>query len=1008
MKYCRSFFIIYLFLICVFNFSYGQNHNEKWYNTDQYLPQNSIKDITKDKYGFLWMTTDNGIVRFDGNTFLPFNNFQNINNNNFNFFFGNREKDSIFTRNAYQENLILINKRAAILAQNHKILNNTKTKNNLKYIRLVKNGILHKIDANFNYYIKINNYCYFLDPNSILVRNNNFEKIVNLPFNLNNLNSLFSVNNFLFYVHQNKVFGIQGDKAFSVKWDPIIVNPKSKIYWSQINNQCFVVYNDDIFRVLLLKDKLGVQKIAHFNDFDKFGFNSIFYDQDYDNLFLGSLTKGLCVLDIHQFSVAKKINTSFWDSVFYSFLPWDNHSVITTNGDVFDKNGWVKNLNVIPADKKFITQDLSGNIIRKNNNVLYINYKKNGFQKMDSIAFPLPIGCVWIDTDNKYYISQNNPDNGASLMVFENNDFKTAKRIFNFKKTIVAINKPNKDFLLIGTRDGLFEISLLDNKISKINKNINFFVQNISIGKNGISWVSTLNHGFFLYKNHQISQMPFDKDNHLKTTHLITEDHLGFLWIATNNGLFRIHRNELLKYDKNYHYKVNYYRYTKENGFYTNEFTVGNNAFTYLLKDGEMALPSLDGIVFFNPNHIKSYYPINNFYVERSVSDRVSHSFNEVLSLKNNFGRVDVFVDVPYFANQENVILEAKLNHQNWEKIGPDRKISFTNLQHGLHTLNIRLLNSPNGKFIYKSVSLEIEPLFYQTLWFKIIAFWFVLIGIYWGIKLRLRFLKLRNKELQKLVNDRTDALRKNLENLQIAELKLKKESLQQKKLISTISHDITTPIKYLSLTAKRLYETDDDNVKLKKNYLESLHNSTLQLYNFTKTLKEYADIYNEDRKLETDFYPVFNLIEEKKMLFNEIALDKNSTIINRVNLNVKTNISKNILSPILQNLMDNAVKNTLNGEIVCEASCYNQSLSIVIKDTGNGFDEQIKQYYENLQLNIENENLLLQKYGLGLHLVIQLLQMINGKIYFNENNPKGSLVEIIINLNNEKKNINS
>lgn len=29
-----------------------------WYNTDNGLPQNSIKDIIKDKYGFIWLATE--------------------------------------------------------------------------------------------------------------------------------------------------------------------------------------------------------------------------------------------------------------------------------------------------------------------------------------------------------------------------------------------------------------------------------------------------------------------------------------------------------------------------------------------------------------------------------------------------------------------------------------------------------------------------------------------------------------------------------------------------------------------------------------------------------------------------------------------------------------------------------------------------------------------------------------------------------------------------------------
>ncbi|HWV69608.1 two-component regulator propeller domain-containing protein, partial [Chitinophaga sp.] len=37
------------------------------------LPQNSVKGIVPDRNGFLWLATENGLTRFDGNYFLNFN-----------------------------------------------------------------------------------------------------------------------------------------------------------------------------------------------------------------------------------------------------------------------------------------------------------------------------------------------------------------------------------------------------------------------------------------------------------------------------------------------------------------------------------------------------------------------------------------------------------------------------------------------------------------------------------------------------------------------------------------------------------------------------------------------------------------------------------------------------------------------------------------------------------------------------------------------------------------------
>jgi len=59
LTFCRAFLILTFSLL--FSIINSQKYNIDWYTTDNRLPQNSIKDIIKDKYGFIWLTTENGI-----------------------------------------------------------------------------------------------------------------------------------------------------------------------------------------------------------------------------------------------------------------------------------------------------------------------------------------------------------------------------------------------------------------------------------------------------------------------------------------------------------------------------------------------------------------------------------------------------------------------------------------------------------------------------------------------------------------------------------------------------------------------------------------------------------------------------------------------------------------------------------------------------------------------------------------------------------------------------------
>ena len=139
---CTMKFLSFLFLFFSY-FVYCQNFTSKWFNVDNGLTQNSIKDIVKDQYGFIWLTTENGIIRYDGNNFQHYN-IKGLKNIHFKDFQGTIIKDSIIAVNAEEENTVLISGRKAKLINNIPV-KNIQTENNFLYRRMFKN--LKKVDA---------------------------------------------------------------------------------------------------------------------------------------------------------------------------------------------------------------------------------------------------------------------------------------------------------------------------------------------------------------------------------------------------------------------------------------------------------------------------------------------------------------------------------------------------------------------------------------------------------------------------------------------------------------------------------------------------------------------------------------------------------------------------------------------------------------------------------------------------------------------------------------------
>ncbi|SEW49344.1 Signal transduction histidine kinase [Chryseobacterium wanjuense] len=393
-----------------------------------------------------------------------------------------------------------------------------------------------------------------------------------------------------------------------------------------------------------------------------------------------------------------------------------------------------------------------------------------------------------------------------------------------------------------------------------------------------------------------------------------------------------------------------------------------------------MKLPCLISLVLFfcidAKNYTSTRYATNNGDIPSTIK-RVSH---KDLSKKPT--------DI------ENIYLQKKLERKfNSQNISINDKKHTLTVSPGRYDLVVKFLISEKGKYIYKTIPIEIRPYFYQTFTFKIT---FLLVGIIFilmAIRFRSIFLR-KNRVLTKSLHDKNIQLLETNTTLEITQNRLKTESDYQKKLIESISHDITTPVKFIAMLSQELAESDD--TKTQKKYFDSIHKTSEQLYKFTLSLKEYTELYKEENTSKQE-YKIYDLIEEKRLLFEQIALKKNTMMYNFCDHHISTKINRNILSSVFHNIIDNAVKHTSDGEITIRTKIIDSYVELDITDTGSGMSDEQIQYYTLLSEDSTCGNLIFKNYGLGLHIVIQLIKKTNSKIYFQKNKTKGTTIKILI-----------
>lgn len=997
-RYC-----CFLLLLTAVKATCQQNYTARWYTADNNeLPQSSVKAIVQGKYNFIWMTTENGIVRYDGNTFLTFNSSNtDLKQCRFTEILGNVQKDSLYCYNTEKKDLVLIHQRKIEIVKKGSPAYNI-TRNGQRFFYhdgIPSNNTINPREA---YYIRMpNGNLFFVDTEKVELCDAKMKSIYKIAYKSESVLKFIALNDTLYYIKENGDYDSFTDKGKSAgKIHSALFSARHKLYWNITANQIFFYSKNKIYLLTTQSGQLSVKPIVNFKEFEKSNIISLFYDEKNQKLYLGSYTNGLCIITFPAFKTIKK---DFLKSaeIYYAALPVTDSTIVTAEGLIFNDK---KVLDSIPFLKSrllhehiAIAKDNDDNFWIGRQAGIHCYLKKANYKKYISYNLKQYPKTIFKDGNNTMWISLVKDEyNDAKLYYIKN---KTLKLVKTLKYNITFIAQYDHNTLYFGSEKGVFKYHIDSGNFSFVKNTEHLNIRSIFIDSEKKIWLTTYEKGFFLYSDNKLCSFPADEDNYLNSAHCIIEDKRGFFWIPTNKGLFQISRMALLKYSKNKTSPIYYYHYNKADGFLTNEFNGGCQPCGNILKNDQIAFPSLNGIVFFNPYKIKPLLPNKKFYIDKVIVDQNSFFPKDTIVLKNNFQRVRFLIAYPYYGNPENINLEAKLDkgtYSRWEKMRFEKSISFTTLPPGEYTLTIRSLSGFDGNYFYKKVILIVPAKFHQTVWFNILCYLLVILFLFFIWQLRLYYIKLKNVRLKEVIAIKTKKLAKTVRKLKTTEKNLKQEIKQQETLVKSISHDIKSPLKFLTSSLNHL----SDNINIQhdeklKRQIETIQLSSDQLYEYVENLIKYSTIFSEGKKLEDKSYSLYALIEEKIQIFKKIAAAENTTIVNNVDQNIFIRTNKKALSIIIHNLLDNAIKNTKNGKIELVSFMQNNRLTLTITDNGKGMSKELIDYYLDFY-----KNPIVKSYHLGLHMIIELLLIIKGNINIKSTINEGTTIEIIVEYN--------
>jgi|GEM_PF-650931 len=993
------------------------------YTSENGLPQNTVKEILFDNSGFCWLATEAGIARFDNRSFTVYghDNIKGLKSERI-VTMKRTISGEIFAQNADGQNI-------AVLQES----------NNAPIPKLYGNS------KNSPYYNPSVGYLTTnatVDTGSVL--NTGVLKKEPYPM-MRNLTSLVNGDLYreycgsLFYIHEKHIrkvhdYGLVpkntaplGDSSFIELWpdNHVVVWQKGKQLLERIlpddnatNTQSgkpssansgllwcptgtFWYQDHKLYRLALVNNTLRCTLLLKDLPFD-FP-NSIYYQPASNTFYVGTYTQGLFVITVSDFHYPD-IPSSVLPN-FYTLVKASNDRIVTTNCVIPHGKG---NAYAVPlANVNGVTSYIDSNDKVYYESEYTLCRYDIALKKIDTIIplldsrlhsiFPAPSGGGYIACT------------GQTIIFFSTEGKIIWKKELSEENAATGLYPLGNNNYLLGTAYGLKWYNLEKNEIFRtILKPFKIrTVHNDSV-HNQI-WISTDGSGSFLYEHNKVYALPLGPRKAFKSIHSFIPDGKGFLWLPTNNGLFRVDQQQLADYAKHATNSVYFYMLNKKNGLRTNEFNGGGKPSYQWLSDSTLVLPSIDGMVEFQPNHLVVNYPDKPIFVDEILLDKdstLAPTPENKIQLRPNFKTLEIGVSCPYFGNIENLQLEYSIQDSHdgqWNPVPRNGQILINTLPSGNYRVVVRKVGGGHLANASLELQLEVLPPFYSRWWFRIMAIFFVLLSFGVMLQLRTRKLQKDRQRIEALVKVRTAELNKTIKmleqsknSLKKSEISLNKSNILKDQIITMVLHDLRSPISFLGTISRYLTthfkEMTSDEVT---NMLKDLNTSIGSMKNFMEQFFSWATSQRENFQVKKSSFPIQEIFDEIVSLYQEPAAYNNNTLIAE-STHIICFTDRSILSMVLRNILDNANKNMKNGTIRITAQKHLSQTDILIADTGKGMTkDKIDRFIKASQATGD--------LGIGSMIILSMLQKLNGALDIRSDPERGTVFTISI---PEKENV--
>ncbi|MGG6447405.1 ATP-binding protein [Pseudobacillus badius] len=236
------------------------------------------------------------------------------------------------------------------------------------------------------------------------------------------------------------------------------------------------------------------------------------------------------------------------------------------------------------------------------------------------------------------------------------------------------------------------------------------------------------------------------------------------------------------------------------------------------------------------------------------------------------------------------------------------------------------------------------------------------------------------NVNIEKVSDDEVGSLAQAINDLAV---ELKDYRTNRSEFLANISHELRTPISYLSGYASVLRNGLYEDEKEKEDYLKIIENESSRLVVLINDLFELSKMEENKIELYKEWIDVEELIDGVLSRVKLKAKEKNLALTYSSENKMPMLLSDGMrLEQVITNLIENAIRYTNEGYIQISSWSRKDGVFISIKDTGSGIPEQDLPFiFERFYRVEKSRSREMGGTGLGLAIVREIVKLLGGNI---------------------------